>query len=259
MNLNPSRTSRRNEASHPDRDRPTSPNHYLFYSGQRVDIGAELAPMYRCQTWGPSLRHPWPGLCGGKAKLRFLFRSILHYLHLFAGRECGAVCIYFGARLVHYSGFTPRYWRFPFLSDEELQIGDTWTDPEHRRKGLALFALKQIVQMKGKPGRNFWYVVDAANQPSISAIEKAGFIMLGEGSWIRPFGIKALGSYVLNDRAPREARSAELPALEKQDATSRMTARVTPVATAALSACVVERPPVEAPENGPRPERRHES
>jgi len=116
---------------------------------------------------------------------------------LFANREVGALCIHHGGRLIHYSGFTPRYWRFAFLTDRDLQIGDTWTDPEHRGKGLAGYALQEIIDIKQTQGRRFWHVVGDANRASIRVVEKAGFGLVGKGSWNKPSGIKLLGSYVL--------------------------------------------------------------
>jgi RimJ/RimL family protein N-acetyltransferase len=145
-------------------------------------------------------------LPGGRLKARFLFRWLLYRLHLFSNGNCGALLIRDEARLVHYSAFTPRFWRFPFLSDSDLQIGDTWTDPAHRGKGLALIALQTVVGMNRKPGRRFWYVVEAVNRASIRVVEKAGFTLSGEGTWIKPWGSRLLGSYVIETHAgPRDA------------------------------------------------------
>ena len=81
-------------------------------------------------------------------------------------------------------------------ADNDLQIGNTWTDPSHRGRGLAIFALEKILVLKRKPARYFWYVVEAINRPSIRVVQRAGFELADEGSWQRPFGIKLLGSYV---------------------------------------------------------------
>ena len=135
-----------------------------------------------------------PALPGARLKLRFLFRWLLRRLHLFAGDTCGALLIRDDARLVHYSAFTPRFWRFPFLADGDLQIGDTWTDPPYRGKGLALFALQTVVRVTREPERRHWYVVEAVNRASIRVVEKAGFTLSGEGTWIKPWGLKLLGS-----------------------------------------------------------------
>jgi RimJ/RimL family protein N-acetyltransferase len=118
-------------------------------------------------------------------------------LHLFAGSGSGALLIYDRRRLVHYSGFTPRYWRFPFVADDDFQIGDTWTDPAHRGRGLASFALQRVVMTLAKPGRRLWYVVEDINKPSIRVVEKAQFILAAKGAWVRPWGLKLAGAYVI--------------------------------------------------------------
>ena len=179
-------------------DNLTLARHYLFYKSTGAEAYEKpLPPLYAASAWWPSLRQPWPrGAFDLGLKVRFLFRCVLHYLPLLANRECGAICVYFAEHLVHYSAFAPRYWRFPFMADNDLQIGNTWTDPSHRGRGLAGFALEKILVLKRKPGRYFWYVVEAINRPSIRVVERAGFELAAEGSWQKPFGIKLFGSYV---------------------------------------------------------------
>jgi RimJ/RimL family protein N-acetyltransferase len=173
---------------------------YLFYCADDVATDhISLPEGYGCSIWRPSIRSLWPpGTSDRRTWVRFAFRCALDFLRLFANRSCGAVCVFFEGQLVHYSGFTPRYWRFPFLADSDLQIGDTWTAPAHRGKGIARYALHRIVEWKKQEGRKFWYVVAATNAPSIRVVEGAGFTLAGEGAWDKPFGMKALGSYNLN-------------------------------------------------------------
>ena len=99
--------------------------------------------------------------------------------------------------MIHRSGIFPGYFRFPFMAADDLQIGDTWTQPEYRGQGLATFAIQKIAEAFRKPGRTFWYVVEQENRASIRAVEKAGFEMLGEGNRTKRFGIRALGAYII--------------------------------------------------------------
>jgi RimJ/RimL family protein N-acetyltransferase len=180
---------------------------YLFYCHEypasSSNVGTNPAgnmrmkEPYRSLVWKPTFFPVLPRkLPGSVLKARFLFRWCLDRFHIFAGRESGALLIYDHKRLVHYSGFTPRYWRFPFLANGDFQIGDTWTDPEYRGKGLALFAVREIVRMLAKPGRRIWYVVESRNYPSIRVVEKAGFDLVAEGLHLLPFGLTLAGSYV---------------------------------------------------------------
>jgi RimJ/RimL family protein N-acetyltransferase len=175
---------------------------YRFYCHDDRKIGHpySLLRQYSWSIWTPS-RLPAlpPGLPDTRLKLKFHFRWLVSLAYRFAKLDCGALLIHHRGQVVHYSGFTPRYWRFPFVADEDLQIGDTWTAPTHRGNGLAFFALCTIVAITHRPGRRFWYVVENVNQPSIRVVEKAGFDLFGRGTWIKPWGLKLLGSFVMLD------------------------------------------------------------
>ena len=70
---------------------------------------------------------------------------IFHNLHLFANRGYAILVIYDGDRLIHRSCVFPRYPRFPFMRDSDLQIGDTWTDPSYRGRGIATLAIREVL------------------------------------------------------------------------------------------------------------------
>jgi RimJ/RimL family protein N-acetyltransferase len=182
---------------------------YLFYcfvygqeDGSASDATAGiLSAQYLWTIWRPRLLPALPpGLPGVRLRLRFLFRWMLHRMHLFAGPESGILLIYDRGQLVHYSAFTPRYWRFPFVANDDFQIGDIWTDPTHRWRGLATFALRTIVAALARPRRCLWYVVRASNAPSIHVAEKVRFTLAAEGTWVRPWGLALLGAYVIRRR-----------------------------------------------------------
>jgi RimJ/RimL family protein N-acetyltransferase len=158
---------------------------YLFYRfGGRQPPPFEPAPdaTFRMELWTPSLRFPWPRSSPRGKRLHFLFRTLLHELRFFPSRDSGALVVYEGDRLVHYSAFTPRYWRFPFLSAQDIQIGDTWTDPAYRGKGLAKRTLRSVVERMRKPGRSLWYVVEDVNRSSIKVAEDCGFRLAATGT-----------------------------------------------------------------------------
>ena len=78
---------------------------------------------------------------------------------------------------------------------EDLQIGDVWTSPDHRGKGLAVFAIRKIVAEFARPGRHIWYLVERSNHSSIKVAEKAGLVRHGVGVRRKRFGIGLLGYY----------------------------------------------------------------
>jgi RimJ/RimL family protein N-acetyltransferase len=122
---------------------------------------------------------------------------------VFANREYAIVAIRRGGKLVHRSVIAPPYFRFPFMAAADIQVGDTWTDPAERGKGLAAIALACIIKMPSPCERTCWYVVEHGNGASIRVVEKAGFIFAGNGIRTRRFGLGILGNFLLT-RVARE-------------------------------------------------------
>jgi RimJ/RimL family protein N-acetyltransferase len=187
---------------------------FLFYRlekapqsllSQRRDCG------FQAEFWYPSIRRPWPRRVSRDQRPHFLFRTLLHVLARFPARNSGALTIYDGPRLAHYSAFTPRYWRFPFLSATDLQIGDTWTDPFYRGKGLAKVALSRLIAELQRPGRCLWYVVEDINVASVKVAEDCGFGVGGLGTRIK--WLPGLDYYEIKEAA----QSSSIPVLRAKN------------------------------------------
>ena len=86
------------------------------------------------------------------------------------------------------------------MSAADLQVGDTWTSPSERGKGLATSALGAIVECHAAVGRNLWYVAEEQNVASIRVAEKAGFARAGYGHRTTRFGFRIFGEYVITER-----------------------------------------------------------
>jgi predicted GNAT family acetyltransferase len=79
----------------------------------------------------------------------------------------------------------------------DLQIGDTWTAPAHRDRGLATAAILFAAREVGGEGIGFWYVVASDNLSSRRVVEKLGFRPIAKGVRTRRFGTSFLGQYVI--------------------------------------------------------------
>ena len=169
---------------------------YVFYYKDSDSINEDnfkiLHEGYTCYLWKPSLLEVVPN---GLSMFPFLVWWIMHYLNIFSNKCYGLYLVYNNDKLIHRSVITPRYFRFPFMGEEDLQIGDTWTKTEYRGRGLASFAINSIITSYKKTGRIFWYVVQENNHPSIKAIETSGFIKYGVGTRQKRFGIRVLGFF----------------------------------------------------------------
>lgn len=169
---------------------------YLFYcldSENKKLSDVYINPKFLSEEWQPSSLNIVPA---GVPWMPFSVWWIMHNLYIFANRDYGLYLIYDNNNLlVHRSIFTPRYFRFPFMAKNDLQIGDIWTAPTTRGKGLATHAIQKILKLYQKPKRKFWYVVEENNIHSIKLAEKVGFIKIGEGIRKKSMGIKILGTF----------------------------------------------------------------
>lgn len=168
---------------------------YLLRPDQPVLGSDDAIRGLQVVLWRPSATEIVPaGVSGAVFKVWWAF----HQLRVFANRAYSLLLIYDGERLVHRSGVFPRYYRFPFMGDHDLQIGDTWTDPVYRGRGLAQAAIVHIAGAVREPGRALWYLAEAGNEASVGVIERAGFTLVGAGVRTTRLGLRALGQFRLS-------------------------------------------------------------
>lgn len=167
---------------------------YCLDSQSASQPRSSLDASFSVKLWKPTLRQIVPP--GSPLKLAVWWG--MHYLHIFTNREYRLLLICHDGAVVHRSVVSPRYFRFPFMDRDDLQIGDTWTSPQFRGKGLATIAVTEILHLMRKPGRRFWYLTKASNVASIRVIEKVGFKKVGEGIRTKRCGLRALGSFVID-------------------------------------------------------------
>jgi len=179
--------------------------HYFY----RLDSGVTLPerPLdsaYRANLWRPGDGGLMPPGVHGRV---FAAWWAMHTLHLFSNRDYSLSVVYRGTDLVHRSGVYPGFARFPFMEPGDLQIGNTWTAPEARGRGIARAAIARIVTQHARPGRRFWYLCETDNAPSIAVIERMGFQRVGEGAKRPRLGLLALGAYVITTEPVTQAGS----------------------------------------------------
>jgi RimJ/RimL family protein N-acetyltransferase len=117
---------------------------------------------------------------------------------MLAGDRFAELSLCRGGRVVHRLIVTPRWHRFPFMREGDLQIGDLRTYPDARRQGLARHAIAEAHRAFATPGTRFWYVVATDNRASVRLIESCGYRLVGEGRRTVPLGVHAIGRYVLD-------------------------------------------------------------
>jgi len=124
---------------------------------------------------------------------------LMHYLGLFSNKKFGLALLYKKNKLIHRTLITPKYFRFPFMAKEDIQVGDLWTDSKYRNFGLATTALQAIVQLHSvDTNASIWYVTEGNNIPSVHTALKNNFQLYGTGEKISVFGVALFGRYTIN-------------------------------------------------------------
>lgn len=125
---------------------------------------------------------------------------LLHRLAAFARPDLTAYALLDGGRVVHRLLVTPRWFRFPDMDADDLQMGDLWTDPTRRGEGLAARMIAAVHADRAGRFGAMWYLVDSDNAASVRLIERFGYRLAGEGVRTRPLGIGALGRFRMLSR-----------------------------------------------------------
>jgi GNAT superfamily N-acetyltransferase len=103
--------------------------------------------------------------------------------------------------VAHYSVLHPKYFRFPFMGVDDVQIGGLWTEPRYRGLGLAGFAVQAVLRAEAGREAVCWYVVADDNLPSLRVARKNDFAVHGFIARRRRFGIDLLARFGEMDRA----------------------------------------------------------
>ena len=157
--------------------------------------------------WRPTLRNPFYSW-----EWRSVVCSVFHFLRVFKNRGYCVAFVKCNGRIVHISSVIPAYFRFPFMSADDLQISSTWTCPWYRNRGIATAVLARVARL-GRDGLpvTLWYTTRAGNPASIAVCKKAGFELLARAKRETRFRLLLLGAFTLTEATHLQAnRLAEV-------------------------------------------------
>jgi RimJ/RimL family protein N-acetyltransferase len=118
-------------------------------------------------------------------------------LGVFAESEFAEIGIEEDGRLLHRLIVTPAWYRFPFMPEGDLQLGDLWTSPQSRRRHLARTAVAEAHRRFGGQTRSFWYVTEADNHASAALARSCGYQLVAVGRRTRRLGTRLLGQFLI--------------------------------------------------------------
>lgn len=167
---------------------------FVWDSGESSVAPSSLPDGYRSTLWRPSWRRLVPP---GDSEPSLYVWWLMHHLRGFRNKSYAALVVYSRGDVAHRSLVFPPSFVFPFMRPDDLQIGLVSTAPSHRRRGLAVFAIRDVLRRLGRPGRRFWYLTEESNEASVRAATAAGFLVGGTAFKHHRLGFRRLGSFEL--------------------------------------------------------------
>lgn len=167
--------------------------HFYCCDPAAAEIAAAISADFRC--WRPDTDGAPPR--GSRTPTNY-FWWILSRAGAFARPGFAEVCIEQEGKIIHRLIVTPGWFRFPFMARGDLQIGNVWTAPVARRRGLARVAIAEAHQRFGRSASRFWYVIDADNAASAAVARSCGYRLVAVGRRTRPLGLALLGRFVID-------------------------------------------------------------
>ena len=127
---------------------------------------------YRVEIWRPGLTRLSPP---GFPKKYILF-WFAHYLGIFKNKNYSVIFVYDkdNGALVSSTLLVPKYFKWPFMGDKDLQYSYSITKPAYRGKGINTYVKQYARVLYPDPEIAFWGLVNPQNISSIKVLEKTG-------------------------------------------------------------------------------------
>ena len=134
---------------------------------------------YEVFFWQPKKLWEIPN---GLSNYPFLIWNFFYFFKIFKSKNYGVLIIRKNNEIIHHSTLTPSFFRFPDMRKNDVQIGNTFTSPKFRGKGLATIAIQNIlINLPLDYDLNVWYLVEDSNFSSVKVIEYFSFDCVGKG------------------------------------------------------------------------------
>ncbi len=167
---------------------------YLYDGGSAAAPLTTLPANLRFRSWSADVDGFPPR---GARTISNQFWWLFTKLRVFARRGFTEISIVDEGRLLHRLIVTPAWYRFPFMSPQDLQLGGLWTSPGSRRRHLASCAIAEAHRRFAHENIRFWYVTKADNHEFAALARSCGYRLVAGGKRTRKFGTSLLGQYVI--------------------------------------------------------------
>lgn len=124
-----------------------------------------------------------------------------HLSGVFYNKLFSMIVCFENKQIIHRTCVFPGFYKFPFMKEGDMQLGEIWTREDCRNRGLATNAMRYILNMSQYKNKTFWYVVESSNQESIMLAKKAGFVAICMAQKKSKMGISMLGKYEISAKS----------------------------------------------------------
>jgi hypothetical protein len=101
--------------------------------------------------------------------------------------------------IVSYAVCYPKSFKYPFMADDDYQIGSVYTDPRYRKKGYSALMIENI--LTNIKCSRIWYIVDSGNIPSINLCKKLNFRYFNNGVRLKGKYLSFLSIYKISEES----------------------------------------------------------
>ena len=101
--------------------------------------------------------------------------------------------------IVSYAVCYPKSFKYPFMGDDDYQIGSVYTDPRYRKKGYSALIIENI--LTNINCSRIWYIADSGNIPSINLCKKLNFRYFNNGVRLRGKYLSFLSIYKITEES----------------------------------------------------------
>jgi len=161
---------------------------YLIYKSYYQNLPPPGAENLKFKVWKPSFWNPVPKGLPNKYIIYYLF----YFFRLFNNSHYVAILGYDNDKIACSLLVVPKYFKWPFMKLNDVQLIYVKTYPEFRGKGYAkkmlLYALEYLksINLQG----DVWYVTDSDNKASQALAKSVDFNQVYYGKRTYLFGIK---------------------------------------------------------------------
>lgn len=149
---------------------------YLIYKLNKSKVVATNKFDADLIIWKPSICKVYHR----RLPIKYAIWWIFHYFNIFGNKNLQIWLYYIKGELAHFFCIVPKFYRWPFMQKQDVQITYVVTEKIFQNKGLAFKGINNALSNLNISG-NIWYVTDSTNIASQKLAEKLGFELIGLG------------------------------------------------------------------------------